>query len=536
MIRQSCLFRSAMFGLGVIAVLAATSRAQPPPKAGSLPNDVSVQTGVEVQTRGPIHEAFAALAIRGPRSSPVISTPPPELIEELIPEQRPEGDNSQWIPGYWAWNDDSDAFLWVSGTYRIVPPGRHWVPGYFNRTEDGWQWIAGFWDDVKNDIDLLPAPPDPVDEAIPPPPAEASIYQPGCWVYHGGQYMWRSGFYLPYREDWLWTPASYYWTPGGYIFNEGYWDYPWQRRGLLFAPVMFSNRLGLQSGWSYRPSYLVNSNFLMASLFERPSYQHYYFGDYYDPRYDRMGFVSWTDARYSANVGNPLFTYYQLQNRTNLNWSRDLRQLYTTRRLDISARPPRTLVQQQTVIQKIHNKTVITNNVTNIDNMTAVAHLTSVDKTRVKLQPITKVQIAEAQKTAVQFREFGAQRAKLEVEARVKAQAQVQPGKTPMPIKVELPAKRPAPVKVNNGPKSFVPPARPVMPEPKPIKLGKGKPAEAGKPAVTLPDIKPKDPVSPPPKDPSPAAKPPAKPTPPVKPPVGPAPGKPSVPPKPDKK
>jgi hypothetical protein len=44
---------------------------------------------------------------------------------------------------------------------------------------------------------------------------------------------------------------------------------------------------------------ITNRNsFLLASLFVRPSYNHYYFGDYYGSGYDRLGFVPWTDFRY----------------------------------------------------------------------------------------------------------------------------------------------------------------------------------------------------------------------------------------------
>lgn len=33
----------------------------------------------------------------------------------LPPDQKPEGDDVAWIPGYWAWDDERNDFLWVSG-------------------------------------------------------------------------------------------------------------------------------------------------------------------------------------------------------------------------------------------------------------------------------------------------------------------------------------------------------------------------------------------------------------------------------------
>ena len=49
--------------------------------------------GAEVLTRGPVHEAFAAVASYNPAPGMVVKTPPPALIDELPPEERPEGDD-----------------------------------------------------------------------------------------------------------------------------------------------------------------------------------------------------------------------------------------------------------------------------------------------------------------------------------------------------------------------------------------------------------------------------------------------------------
>src|SRR5438067_9601137 len=82
------------------------------------------QPGVEVQTRGPVHEAFAQAfdPVQGP--GPVVPNPPPPVIRELPPEERPQGDNVQWISGYWSWDAERNDFVWVSGTFRNAPPGR----------------------------------------------------------------------------------------------------------------------------------------------------------------------------------------------------------------------------------------------------------------------------------------------------------------------------------------------------------------------------------------------------------------------------
>src|SRR5438046_576528 len=61
---------------------------------------------IEVQTRGPVHEAFAQPQDLTPAPGlPVPKEPPPPIREEP-PEQRAAGDNMQWIDGYWAWDAD----------------------------------------------------------------------------------------------------------------------------------------------------------------------------------------------------------------------------------------------------------------------------------------------------------------------------------------------------------------------------------------------------------------------------------------------
>jgi hypothetical protein len=52
-----------------------------------------VNDGMEVLTRGPVHEAFAETVTFDPEPGIVTPKMPPAAIEELPPEQRPEGTN-----------------------------------------------------------------------------------------------------------------------------------------------------------------------------------------------------------------------------------------------------------------------------------------------------------------------------------------------------------------------------------------------------------------------------------------------------------
>ena len=91
---------------------------------------IEASAGMEVMTRGPVHEAFAETVAFDPAAGIIVSQQPPTLIEEVMPDQRPAGDNVAWIPGYWGWDEDQNDFLWISGIWRNLPPGREWVPGY----------------------------------------------------------------------------------------------------------------------------------------------------------------------------------------------------------------------------------------------------------------------------------------------------------------------------------------------------------------------------------------------------------------------
>src|SRR6266542_6095247 len=62
--------------------------------------------GIEVLTHGPVHEAFAQPGTGKLAAAGVVRKQPPQPLPELPPEQKPEGANVMWIPGYWAWDDE----------------------------------------------------------------------------------------------------------------------------------------------------------------------------------------------------------------------------------------------------------------------------------------------------------------------------------------------------------------------------------------------------------------------------------------------
>jgi hypothetical protein len=128
--------------------------------------------GADVLTRGPVHEAFAEPGQTSPEPTLLVAKQPPEPIEEAPPDQKPEGNNVQWLPGYWNWDEEEKDHLWVSGFWRDVPPGRRWMPGNWQQVEGGWHWVAGLWAAAdQQEVEYLPAPPPTIDRgaSVPAP-------------------------------------------------------------------------------------------------------------------------------------------------------------------------------------------------------------------------------------------------------------------------------------------------------------------------------------------------------------------------------
>ncbi|MGL4555050.1 MAG: hypothetical protein ACRC33_28120, partial [Gemmataceae bacterium] len=305
--------------------------APPPVPAGEEP---------EVQARGPVHEGYAMPAEGFSKAGPVAPKAPPEPIAETPPDEKPEGDAVIWMPGYWMWDEDRADFLWVSGFWRVAPPGRKWVPGYWAKADAGFRWVSGLWAPAGGEeLRYNDAPPVPLDVGpSQPAPDEFSTYVPGIWVQRD-RWMWRPGFWLAPREDWIYCPPRWCWTPRGHLFCGGFWDRPLGHRGVLFAPVYFGGfrpRL-----WS--PRFVVGVNPLLGSLWVRPGFG-YAFGDFYGAGYGRRGYTAWAAA--GPRFRDPLFSHYRFQNRADPNWANGLRTNYDARVRNESARPARTLALQ----------------------------------------------------------------------------------------------------------------------------------------------------------------------------------------------
>lgn len=284
----------------------------PPAPGGPIPAN-GTDDGVEVLSRGPVHEAFAEQYNQDPVPGLIVDREPPEPIDELPPETMPEGNNVQWVPGYFAWDEDLNDFVWISGLWRDFPPGQRWVPGYWNPTTDGrYQWVSGFWaPEQTSELDYLPYPPESLEQGPNiAAPGDNYYWVPGCWVYQNYDYRWRPGYWQVGYDDWVWFPDRYVWTPRGAIFCPGFYDYRVPYRGTLFAPVYFSglNTWRLRNPY-YTPGIVIGLSNLTLHLFVRPTYGHYYFGDYYGARYAGFGFQPWYRWN-SYRYYDPLLVFY----------------------------------------------------------------------------------------------------------------------------------------------------------------------------------------------------------------------------------
>jgi hypothetical protein len=339
-------------GLGAgIAAWLAVAVAFPgrlPAQDHALPPPLPDQELPEVLTRGPIHEAFAEpvdLQVQEPVTAPAA---PPEAMNEAPSAEQPAEGNAIWVPGYWAWDSDR-GYIWISACWRTAPPGMYWVPGYWVQNGNQWQWVSGFWAPAGvREIEYLPPP--PVLQNTEPAGAgpENGIWVAPCWYWYSGQYVLRQGYWLNAAPDWSWEPSHYVWTPRGHVFVPGHWDYAFEQRGILFAPVYFppSYYVG-SSRYVYTPNIILDLGLVLLNLFAYPRYNHYCFGDYYDDGYARIGIYPWYDCTVRFSWYDPIYQHQRWSHRrTDSRWDEHMREDYRNRYKDRDARPARTFREQ----------------------------------------------------------------------------------------------------------------------------------------------------------------------------------------------
>ncbi len=376
------------------------------------PGGADAEDGVQVLTRGPVHEAFAETVVFNPTAGIVVAKTPPAQIEEVPPDQRPEGANVAWIPGYWGWDDERTDFLWVSGIWRVLPPGRQWIPGYWGGAAQGSQWTSGYWADAQaSEVEYLPEPPASVETGpnVAAPSAE-DRWLPGSWVWQQSRYAWRPGYWASVQPNWDWIPAHYVWAPRGYVFVDGYFDYAVGRRGILFAPVYFNSSVYSRQGFFYSPTTVIDSGVFSDQLFLRPNYCHYYFGDYYAAGYARSGYCpsfSYQSQRYGYD---PIYAHHSWEHRREPGWERQVQTTFQDRRDHQESRPPRTLAAQNALVAgNPRNRGFVA--------ATSLGQLATRQDSPLRLQPVAKDERQQFAKHGQDIQKFGHDRQGLEAKA-----------------------------------------------------------------------------------------------------------------------
>ena len=235
-------------------------------------------------SEGPLHEAFLSPARdRDPEHVP--KSPPPPISER--PGVDAPSPDAQWIEGYWEWDAGRNDFVWVTGTWRVSPPGRMWVNGYWKRDDQGWFRVPGFWSERSTDrIDWRKDGP-PADRPAEEPgeaPGPDHFYIPGQYVPDGDGVVWKPGCWAESRPGWAWVPAQWVKQPEGWTFQEGYWDRVLEDRGTLFAPAEVDEPARVTET-VYKPYTEVSpeSYGLLYGAFGRPTtYYDGYPGCYFD--------------------------------------------------------------------------------------------------------------------------------------------------------------------------------------------------------------------------------------------------------------
>lgn len=318
----------------LLGVLAADCPAQNKSRdAGQLAQPPA--EGFEVLLRGPLHEGFAQPVVLEPVDPLVVLKRPPRAPHELPPLLRPASAATIWLPGYWGWDDREQDFLWVSGVWRLPPPGMRWVPGHWSARGEGFAWTPGFWFPVqRTHLHYLASPPPPRATKPEQPAQDADkFYVPGYWAPTSEDYTWRRGHWADVHEGWVWMPTRHMPTPAGTVLAPGYWDYRLARRGVPFAPVLTTDATA-QRG-ALIPRTAIDLSKLSEFLFIWPAYGHYCFGDYFGGAARKLGIVPWFTASADPLYGDE----HWHRSRVQPNWQETLAERFERRRANAKLRP-----------------------------------------------------------------------------------------------------------------------------------------------------------------------------------------------------
>lgn len=181
---------------------------------------VLAQTGTASPARR-LHEAWREPVVSTDDAVRLTQAPPANPGE---PGARQPSAQAVWIPGYWDYDASTSRFAWVSGTWRVPPPGRTWVQGTWARDDRGWYRVPGFWTaDPTSPYRAEGPSAERPHEPRGPRPSSRHLWVAGHHAPQGETLVWKPGFWSKHQPGWTWIPATWLERPRGWVFQDGYW-------------------------------------------------------------------------------------------------------------------------------------------------------------------------------------------------------------------------------------------------------------------------------------------------------------------------
>ena len=144
----------------------------------------------------------------------------------------------------------------------------------------------------------------------------------------------------------------------------------------------------------HTPYYAVSDTVIVDAYFVRPGFCHFYFGDYYGPRYAAIGFEC--GYHYSRRHYDAVVVYSRWEYRNSPGWYDSRISVTVERNAGRAPLPPRTLIQQ-------NNITIVNNKTTNIYKTAVLAPAKTVVATRgaktVPLDTTARLQVKQSATT-----------------------------------------------------------------------------------------------------------------------------------------
>ena len=415
------------------------------------------QQGIEVLTRGPVHEAFAETVTFDPEPGIVVPKAPPDADRGIAAGTATGGSQRGLDSRLLGLGRRADRFPVGQRHLASVAAGSPMGARLLGPVRSRRSMDFGYWADAKaSEVEYLPEPPATVE--VGPnmaAPSADHTWLPGCWVWQQNRYAWRPGYWAAGQSDWDWVPAHYVWTPRGYVFVDGYYDYSVARRGVLFAPVYFNSGVYSQRGFSYSPATVINLAVFASHLFLRPSYGHYYFGDYYGSNYATAGFSPWFSFNSSRYGYDPFYAQQRWINRQDPAWDQNNQANFQNLLAHENVRPPRTWADQ--------NTRLASGGAQNGQNIAVATSFDELAKSKDHSLRFQNVDQAERQKLSQHGQAVSQhrdQRQKLELSATDSSAAKLNSPREIHPTKATLPVSPIAALPADRLGKDHTPPAR----------------------------------------------------------------------------